>query len=371
MLYFSRRCFLLLLAPFLFLGSCVDPTEPPYRFLDEVIFVNGSLITAPGRSEVRLTSSAYNGRAYTNTPIEAAEVSYAATGGEGIPLVEVFPGIYRPDSTFAGRVGAEYRLDIRLPDGRRLASQPVTIPDSVPILDLYTEFAEEGFFDDGNNRFLPTHNVLIDYQDPAGEQNFYRWTYNTWTEALICLTCEGGVYRDGECVPRSRFTSFDYACDVPCWNYDPESRPRIFSDEFGDGALQEGQLAGQVVYNSNRPVLIEVEQFSVTESAYDYANLIEQLTTGASGLNAAPPAALVGNIYNVNDDNDVILGNFFAAGLSTRRIFLRRDNVGSVPATPVPAPRYEPLGPPLLEVPRAPCEEGPTRTRIKPAGWPN
>jgi hypothetical protein len=352
--------------------ACVDPTEPPYDYLDEITFIDGQVITVPGRSEIKLTRGEFNGRSYLNLPIEGAEVSFLPGTGAPVPLTEVFPGIYQPaDSTFAGRVGEEYRLDIRLPDGRHVASEPVVVPDSVPIANLYTEFDPEGFFDDGSNRFLPAHNILIDYQDPAGEENFYRWTYNTWMEALVCETCEGGVYRNGECVPRSRFTNFDYACDVPCWNYDPNSRPRIFSDEFGDGSLQTSQLAGQIVYNSIRPILIEVEQFSVTETAFNYSELIEQLTTGAGGLNAAPPAALVGNLFNVADDQDLILGNFLAAGLSVRRLFLRRDDVGIAPVNPIPPPRYEPLGPPLLNVPKAPCVEGPNRTRIKPAGWPN
>ena len=360
--------FLLLLV----LSACVDPTEPPYQYLDEVTFVDGQVITVPGRSEIRLTIGNFNGRSYLNLPVEGAQVNFLPASGDPVPLREVFAGIYRPaDSTFAGRVGEEYRLDIRLPDGRHLASEPVRVPDSVSIDRLYTEFDPAGFFDDGSNRFLPVHNVLIDYQDPAGEENFYRYTYNTWMEALICETCEGGRYRNGECRPGSRFEVWDYACDVPCWNYDPDSRPRIFSDEFGDGTRQIGQLAGQVVYNSNRPILIEVEQFSVTETAFEYAELIEQLTTGAGGLNAAPPAALVGNLFNVEDNRDIILGNFLAAGLSVRRIYLERDGVEFAPANPIPPPRYEPLAPPVLSVPRAPCVEGPNRTRNKPAGWPD
>ena len=103
------------------------------------------------------------------------------------------------------------------------------------------------------------------------------------------------------------------------------------------------------------------------ESAYEYFKVVNSQVSQSGGLNAPPPAALLGNLFNPNDASDLILGNFTAAGISTKRLFIDRSQITEYAITS-PDPII------LENCPTCPtsypCMESFTRTGIKPNGWP-
>jgi hypothetical protein len=138
-----------------------------------------------------------------------------------------------------------------------------------------------------------------------------------------------------------------------------------FSDQFVDGTRVEDQEIADVIFYRKENILIEIQQLSVTESSYNYYKTINDLVEESGGLNAPTPAALLGNIACTSNPEEIVIGNFTAAPVSTKRVFLERKQFNS-PVDPDPFIHLESC----IPCPRAyPCEEGENRTGVTPIGW--
>ena len=137
-----------------------------------------------------------------------------------------------------------------------------------------------------------------------------------------------------------------------------------------------------LLYTKNN-ILVEVQQFSIPPSTYEYYRVLKDLIDNNQGLNSPPPAALIGNMFNPNDDKEYVLGRFTAVAGSTKSIFIDRYDISEsqIELNPVRqieecvevcppeacAPGY--TGPPCYEITRTTCEESRYRTAFAPEGW--
>lgn len=109
-----------------------------------------------------------------------------------------------------------------------------------------------------------------------------------------------------------------------------------------------------------------MQQLSLNKSTYDYFKIINDQVNANGGLNAPPPAPLLGNLFNPNDPNEIVLGQFTTAGVSTKSIFIDRSTIIENPIRPDDAIILETCIPCPTSFP---CEESLTRTSKKPEGW--
>ncbi|HAI38656.1 MAG TPA: DUF4249 domain-containing protein, partial [Maribacter sp.] len=97
-----------------------------------------------------------------------------------------------------------------------------------------------------------------------------------------------------------------------CWQIRYNNRVNILADEFINGSTFELPVANLLLYNKSK-ILIELQQYSISASAYKYFSVLKDIVDDSNGLNAPPPAALLGNIINPNDEEEVVLGRFTVA----------------------------------------------------------
>jgi hypothetical protein len=65
-----------------------------------------------------------------------------------------------------------------------------------------------------------------------------------------------------------------------------------------------------------------VKQLSITQDAYNFWKSIEELTTESGSMFDLQPYQVRGNVKNINNDNEPVLGYFIVAGISEKRIFV-------------------------------------------------
>src|SRR5690606_14002460 len=124
---------------------------------------------------------------------------------------------------------------------------------------------------------------------------------------------------------------YTYTCEEPCWQIRYGNEVNIFSDQFSDGTLVRNLAVGEVVLYTTRNILVELQQFSLSAPAYRYYKTLKDLIDNNSGLNAPLPAALVGNLYNPADSEDIVLGRFTAAATTVTPLFIERIFVEEEP----------------------------------------
>jgi hypothetical protein len=65
-----------------------------------------------------------------------------------------------------------------------------------------------------------------------------------------------------------------------------------------------------------------VKQFAINKDSHNYWSQMRSQTTDAGGLYETQPAQLQGNIYNVNNPNELVMGYFDVVSISEKRIFV-------------------------------------------------
>ena len=333
--------------------SCVDQVDAEYAYQDNIIFIDAYALTQEGTSSVSISRSNWDERNYSIKPVAGASVKLEnINAGLTVDFTADSTGVYLGPADFVVAPEEFWVLHIELADGRKFESQPETVKSPIAIDDIKAEYSPEVVFNESRNSFVPGHLISIDWQDPEGDKNFYLWKYRTFEPLFVCKTCFDGRLRNGECedLP-NRFGPeyYNYLCDPTCWQIKYEEEPIIFEDRLLDGASIENKEIVILPFFRRPNILIEVQQVSAS-----------------GGLNAPPAAPLLGNIFNPDDPSEIVLGNFTAAGVSSKSIFIDRSTLLEIPIRPDDNLILEPCA----SCPTSyPCMETFNRTSIEPTGW--
>ncbi len=151
---------------------------------------------------------------------------------------------------------------------------------------------------------------------------------------------------------------------------------------FGKGKTQPHQSGRQITdrrvaqipFYHPPPCLVEIRQSALTQGAYGYYRLLNDQTQKTGGLADTPPVPLIGNVRNLGDERENVIGYFTASGVSPMRYWLdRRSNTGTAPGLFVALNGREPnrqTGSPVRgRPPLAVCVSSTNRTPLKPEGW--
>jgi hypothetical protein len=247
----------------------------------------------------------------------------------------------------------------------------------VPITNLEVTYDPElAFREIYGGQFVPGHEVSISFNDPADRENYYYWSYRTYENLDFCEKCYEAVFRGGGCqgLPLSTRSEpyYDYACQSDCWRIRFPESISIFDDSFSNGKSISKLAVGELLLFTREDMVVEVQQFSLTPAAYDYYKVLKDIVDNNSGLNAPPPAALVGNLFNPDNKEDFVFGRFTAAATSVESIFIDRTFIAEQPLETRDPINLEPtLNSPLPPPPTttAPCSETRFRTAIRPDKW--
>ena len=349
--------------------TCTTPVTPEYQFIDGLIYIDGFVGTTEGSSYVTITESDV-AQYYRNIFVSGANVYFVnANSEERIPLLEE-NSQYTPPPNFKGELGEKWFLEVNLPNGNQYLSEIETINPSVPIKELSAQYMKELEFSEDYDKYVPGHEILITFDDPEDETNYYYWRFTTYDKAQVCKICYQGKFRDNACINEFGIDYYTYWCDSDCWQIDYGNKINIFSDKFSNGATTTSLPIANVLLTRKTKILVEIQQFSLTPRAYEYYKTIKDLVDNNGGFNAPLPAALIGNMYNPQDANEYVLGRFTASSATTQSIMIDRTMIEDSPVgsqiIPKPEPPPNGPGPHYLY---APCEESRYRTSTEPEGW--
>jgi hypothetical protein len=115
------------------------------------------------------------------------------------------------------------------------------------------------------------------------------------------------------------------------------------SDKSFNGKSMTGLYIVTAPYNSRLPYIVNVYQFSISPSAYEFLLNLQKQVTISGSIFDPPPTFLHGNIYNIDHPEEVALGYFYSAGAANLDIAIDRTQVLESPEHNIylmPAPIY-------------------------------
>ncbi|GAB2575043.1 hypothetical protein GCM10027190_26030 [Spirosoma areae] len=379
------------------LSGCVDKFDPSLSPNTDLLVVDGIITDLPETQAIRLSRSRSNRDSTASQPLTKATVEVVVNGTAlTLPESTTEPGSYEFSPNFRGRVGDRFQLRFTTAEGTRYESNTEQMLPVAPILKVYDRFNPTGIEKVTKDGATPSNDIYVDFQDPAGERNFYLWRWTLWEPQAWCASCRQGRYfltdlgdrLTGGCVPDDRlgtFSYYDYNCFRYCWDIVYSQRVNIFADQYANGRPQSGRLVAQIPLTQTNACLVAVQQLSLSVDAYRYYKLFEDQTQNTGTLADSPPAPTTGNIRNVANSRENVVGYFSASSVSENRYYLdRRNTQGGLPdglffyqtgrMPNVEPPRVTGPIPVTLSiygqgVPSAVCVKSRTRTPIVPAGW--
>ena len=375
------------------LYACVDSFQPTLDLNSSLVVVNGIITDQPGPQSVNLRRSrSTNDSSIVTRPIRGASVQVVVNGTTQIKLTETDSGRYDLPTGFQGRVGYSYQLRFTTAEGTTYESTVEVMPSVPPIQRVYEQYNATGPSLTANRLPTPVSDVFVDYQDPAGQANFYLWRWTLYEPQPFCATCRQGRYQltdtgtglTGTCVPDPKLLTydyFDYPCLGFCWDIYRSQLLNLFADRFTDGQPQTGRLVAQIPIYQKDPAQLDIEQLSLTAGAYRYYKLFADQTQNTGTLADTPPAPTAGNVRNLNNASEDVVGYFSASSVAVNHYRLDRRNV---PANigrfgglfysqngrdPVNEPPRGNPNVPGSGVPSAVCVPSANRTNQPPTGW--
>lgn len=264
--------------------SCEDPVILNLPTGDEKLVVDGWMTTEnkPYSIEIYKTIGFNNQSSYP--PENNAEVYVTDRLSFRYDFDEVGQtGVYESDPLeLIGKQGEAYILHITLSDGSMYESKREVLHPLSELSNVSSNF----FFDPG----LPV-------EDPEAKQYFVQ-----------------GLVRDIPNVKnfyRWKITVNDILRNKP-------EELLLFDDKFTDG-VNFNIRANNITMEANDRVILEHR--SLTEDAYNYfQQLSAQLSTGL--VPNTPPAIIFGNVRNINDSTEIVLGYFGASSVSQANLII-------------------------------------------------
>jgi hypothetical protein len=362
------------------LQACVEDYKAEYPIKKRILIVEGSITDQPIDQFVSLQLAEPNFDEVKTSSVLEAIVEVLVNNKDKIKLIDKNKeGKYYFPNGFKPQINTNYKLQIITKEGIKYESSNEMMTASPKIDDLNVVFEEEGL-PKGNDVKDPAHFIYLDTKDPEGIKNNYFWNWKVWEKQQICLTCPRSYYRLNtrtrvwECNdPRDPPPNdFDYPCGVPCWEIYYNDKLNVLNDVYFEGKPLKDRLVAKIPFLQRDGALVEITQQCVSESGFRFLRLLIQQGQNTGTLADTPPAALVGNIKNINDEKELVGGIFMVSGTETKLLWLDRKDVPRESRPPKGLlgrePNLEDVGR-VNNMPIPPCINSKNKTNIKPIGW--
>lgn len=233
--------------------------------------------------------------------------------GNEYPLFELEKGVYVTSSDFAAVVGRSYQLKFTTANNESYLSAPQTILPIDNIGDARFEYEEEQVFNSGADQFVDKGilKVFADYQLPE-DVNYVAFDW----EGTFILKTELGTPKD-------------------CYVTDSNNgiAPVISNKRFNTTSFENQELFSLTYdFRFRYRYSMNIKMYTIDETAFRFLSDIErQLNTSGSIFDPAP-SQISGNMSNIRNEDEVVLGFFGAFNVTEKRIFISGNSI------PAPAP---------------------------------
>ena len=278
------------------------------------LVVTGSVTNAKGNYGISLKRTTQE-KTFP-VPVQGAQVTLHDDQGQQELLQEQEKGVYQSKGLIQGQPGGTYEVEIVLADGTTYRSRPETMPTAIGKDSAYYEVAKREKVSDSGVLFEDqVLEVYADTQLPENAPSLYlKWNVET-------------VYSVTTIIYNPLGTEITYCY---FYNYPNAQGIHLFnSQELPVGSVLKKQFLGfrEIDYSFLERHYFNVIQTSLTPGAYDYWSQVGELSNRTGSVFDTPPGLVTGNVYNVEDANEPVLGYFEATLVDTTRFFLTRSDI--------------------------------------------
>ncbi|MBE0638971.1 MAG: DUF4249 domain-containing protein [Bacteroidales bacterium] len=301
------------------LFSCEEEFQPKIDpTIQHLLVVDGMITNQSGPYTVKLSlSSSLENPQYI--PLTGYHVQINDDQGDSEQLSEFLPGEYTSQADgIRGIPGRKYNLTLISPEGRQYASVFEELRVPAPIDSVYHQLeyqSEEGLpYEIAGYRFYVSSGVA-----PV-DTTYFLWrlenTYKYVSDFKIYWKWEGALH------PVFNHDSLRFC-------YKSTARPEIYVMHTAN--MSPPMITGlpmHFVSTETRDLAerysLLVKQFSISKTAFKFWQVVKEQNTGLDDLYSKQPFQVKGNIINLDQPDETVLGYFMVAGVTEKRIFVNK-----------------------------------------------
>jgi len=286
--------------------ACKKPYNPTVINSPKSYLIVEGTINGNDTTTIKVSRSVNLSSKTTDNPIDAS-VSIESDNGDNYALYRYAPGVYKLKSIELNHAH-KYRLHIVTPDNNNeYRSDYVEVKDAPPIDSLGFSISAKGI------------QIYANTHDPANNTKYYRYNYvETWK--FHSLYYSDWVSDGTNIVPRTpaQQVYYCYANNI--------SNPIILASS--------ARLSQDIIFRIpivaieatseklNIKYSILLRQYALTADAFKFWEMLKKNTEQLGSIFDAQPTELAGNIHNVKDNSDVVIGYISAGSIAVKRIFI-------------------------------------------------
>ncbi|HSL85793.1 MAG TPA: DUF4249 domain-containing protein [Bacteroidales bacterium] len=284
-------------------GGCVTEFIPEITDEKQVLVIEGMITDQPVANKVKISLSLPISDLTNPLPVTGATVSVKDDLGNSYSLNEKEPGCYYTDPrNFRGLPGRKYALFVEAYTGIYASSfmEMTAVPpiDSIYYEKEFVKMNQLGEVVEGCRIFLDTH-------DPSNLTRFFRWDYSeTWMIRLPYMVpnniCWITLESNHILLNSTSYLAESKVKHMPVKKISTET----------DDRLKE-------LYS------ILVTQYSLNEEEFHYWEKIRKISDKTGGLYDVIPMNVEGNIKNIIDPEEQVLGFFSVSSVASQRLFIK------------------------------------------------
>lgn len=294
------------------MGSCRKPYNPPaVAAPGSYLVVEGVINAGSDSTIIKLSRTVKLSSGTTNNAETGAIVSIQSNASSSYPLTETSAGSYSAPSLNLD-ISKTYRLSIKTSNNQQYLSDYVVAKATPPIDSIGYTIQSNGI------------QLYVNAHDPNNNTHYYRWDYaETWQ---FHSKFESEFKTNGKAIVIRTPAQMVFNC---------------FGNDINSNIVlgSSAKLSQDVIYQSPLTAVsstsekletkysILVNQYALTSDAYNfYINLkknIEQL----GSIFDAQPSEIAGNIHNINNAAEPVIGYVTACVIQSKRIFISNNQL--------------------------------------------
>jgi hypothetical protein len=371
---FKRVIYLFIFCLFLAgVNACITPFDPKINQDISSLVIEGQVSNLIGADNNLVTvtySSPFNNENKDIRFPKNLKVYVTDNLGNKEPFIEGQLGKYLPQNeNFHAKLNRSYTLHVETPESKKYESKPELMKPVAPIDTVYLEYKEK--FDASGVNIDRYFDVIVETKDLPSAGDLYKWDYLHYEQLKTCKA-DYIIPPGGGLAIRITFP----CCDDPyCYDiYRCLGCINLGSDNLLNGNKLRVILT-QVNYDKISPFYLLVNQGAISRESYKYWQLVKTQVQNSGGIFDTPPAVILGNISNLNDPKEQVLGFFSAINVAQKAIYLDRSyaylKLKKQPFNFAKVNQFLDIRP--YEAPDQPdckpCLEGRFRTKTPPIGF--
>lgn len=336
------RIYILMLSTLFIFNGCIEEYELSSIYEHEGnIAVSGWITDLPGKQEINLSISTPLSVTVKN-PLRNCLVQVVDDEGNTFEYMEKSPGRYVHEYR-EGEIksGNSYRLIFVTPEGTRYESEYETIQPSPPVEEIRYEEKMKDTREPGVQiRGLKFYTSV----DAGGNENYAGYYKIEVMETYEFHTFTQDVYwfynNDITMIPADSIRPKCYITEkVP--DIFLISTKNLAEKNIPDFPLHFVSNQTQRLQHGYSP---QLRLMSLSSAAYTYWDNQKSILEESGGLFETQPPTAQGNIYNIDNPNERILGYFGASSVTTTRRFIPRGVMDEFDIDPYCEPAIIPSG---------------------------